>query len=467
MKTSNQLPVVCTIAGSDSGGGAGIQEDLKVFSSLGVYGTSVITALTAQNTLGVHAVKAVDPSFVKAQCEAVLADLQPCAIKTGMLENSAIIDVVAEALSSVNHAFYLIIDPVMIAKGGQPLLAQEAIKTLIMSLLPLADIVTPNIEEAEAILGLKIQTCEQARQAAQAIRELMHVNYKTLLNMPERKPLHAVYLKGGHLPGAEALDILCCDEGIFDFTHPRLASKNTHGTGCTFSAALCAFLASGTVIDDACAKAKKFVTHAIDASFDLGAGIGPTNPLFVLQKNDQRRHVLDELEKAWGLLASKQCKRIVAEVQMNMAYCLSWPDGIEDVAAFPGRIGVIGEKLMRFALPAFGASSHVARIALTINRFDSSFRAAMNVRFSEDFLDKAQELGFSIGKFSRSEEPEDVRIKEGSTLVWGVKKTILEMGFVPDLIFDRGSDGKEPMIRVLGKDPVEIVKKTISFADLQ
>lgn len=468
MKKSNQLPVVCTIAGSDSGGGAGLQEDLKVFSALGVFGTTVISALTAQNTLGVHGVMPVEPSFIKAQCNAVLSDLKPCSIKTGMLENVEIIKSVADTLLPVKSDFFLIVDPVMVAKGGHPLLAQNATETLVKRLLPIADVVTPNIEEAEAILGYRVATKAEAIQAAQTIREQMRAVYEKLDKKPDKTPFHAVYLKGGHLPEPkdEAVDVLVCEDGIFEFSVSRLASKNTHGTGCTLSAALCAYLAKGFGLKDACKKAKCFVTNAILASFELGTGIAPTNPLFLLQKNEQRKHVLNELEKAWDVLSSKPCKKIVAEVQMNIAYCLPYPDGIEDVAGFPGRLGVIGEKLMRFALPAFGGSSHVARIALTINRFDPEFKAAMNVRFSEEFLERARKLGYSIGEFSRQDEPEDVKIKEGSTLVWGVKKTILEMGFVPDLIFDRGSDGKEPMIRVLGKDPMDIVTKTVAFANL-
>lgn len=468
MKKSNKLPVVCTIAGSDSGGGAGIQEDLKVFSALGVFGTTVITALTAQNTLGVHGVMAVEPSFVTAQCHAVLSDLKPCSVKTGMLENQSIIEAVADALLPVKSDLFLIVDPVMVAKGGQPLLAQDATETLVKRLLLIADVVTPNTEETEAILGCKIATKTEAIQAAQTIRNLMRTFYEKLENKPEKTPFHAVYLKGGHLPEPEdeAVDILVCEDGVFEFSHLRLASKNTHGTGCTLSAALCAYLAQGFGLKDACEKAKRFVTNAIIASFELGAGISPTNPLFLLQKHEQGKQVLDELEKAWELLSVKPCKKIVAEVQMNMAYCVPQPDGIDDVAGFPGRIGVIGEKLVRFAPPAFGGSSHVARIALTINRLDPNFRTAMNVRFSEEFIERARSIGYSVGEFSRQDEPEDVKIKEGSTLVWGVKKTILEMGFVPDLIFDRGSDGKEPMIRVLGKTPMEIVEKTLAFANL-
>jgi hydroxymethylpyrimidine/phosphomethylpyrimidine kinase len=249
-----------TIAGSDSGGGAGIQADLKTFTALGVYGASAITALTAQNTLGVQGVFSIPADFVEEQIAAVLDDIGADAAKTGMLANNEIIRAVARALESRSFE-NLVVDPVMVSKSGHPLLEQEARNALKQHLLPLALVVTPNLFEAEQLAGFAVRGLEDMKAAARLIRGM--------------GPRYVV-IKGGHLPG-KATDILFDGETFWALTRDRVHSRNTHGTGCTFSAAITAFLARGLSVAEAVKKAKEFVTTAIAHSLDIGRGCGPTN----------------------------------------------------------------------------------------------------------------------------------------------------------------------------------------------
>lgn len=253
--------IACTIAGSDSGGGAGIQADVKTFQELGVFGTTAITALTAQNTLGVHDIHAVTPAFVVAQLDAILADFDVKAVKTGMLFSSDIIEAVASRLKG--EQLPLIIDPVMIAKGGQSLLQQQAITALKNTLLPLATVCTPNIPEAEALTGIVIDSEETMQQAAAHLLAC-GVQY--------------VVIKGGHAAGNTARDaIFTQHDAPFYVETSRANTKHTHGTGCTFSAALTACIAKGLSVREAIIEAKRFIDAAIKHPLGIGQGFGPTN----------------------------------------------------------------------------------------------------------------------------------------------------------------------------------------------
>ncbi|QSB10582.1 bifunctional hydroxymethylpyrimidine kinase/phosphomethylpyrimidine kinase [Lysinibacillus fusiformis] len=270
------MHIVTTIAGSDSGGGAGIQADLKTFQELKVFGTSVITALTAQNTLGVTGVYPIDVSFIKKQFEALVEDFSITAIKTGMLYSSAIIKTIASMIGELNIP--LIVDPVMIAKGGESLLQQEAIDALCSTLLPLATVVTPNIPEAETLTGRTIHHFEDMKEVAQSLLQL---------------GVQCVIIKGGHLTDPlYAIDYVFFKNGrSFSMQSPRIQTKNTHGTGCTFSAALTAFLGQGFAMEEAIIEAKKFIQLAIMYDLSIGNGHGPTNH-FAYQQHKEACEVI-------------------------------------------------------------------------------------------------------------------------------------------------------------------------------
>ncbi|MBU3932560.1 MAG: bifunctional hydroxymethylpyrimidine kinase/phosphomethylpyrimidine kinase [Proteobacteria bacterium] len=257
---------VLTIAGSDSGGGAGIQADLKTITVLGGFGMSVVTALTAQNTLGVHGIHEVPPEFVAAQFDAVATDIGVDAAKTGMLTSLEIIRVVAGKIRQYGIE-KLVVDPVMVAKGGMTMIHEEAKRTFIAELIPLAFVLTPNISEAEVLSGIRIATISDMREAARIIRDL-GAGY--------------VVVKGGHLRG-DPVDLLYDGREFREFVSPRIATADTHGTGCTYSAAIATGLAFGRDVAGAVAEAKRYITEAVRHAWRLGGGHGPTNhlaPLF-------------------------------------------------------------------------------------------------------------------------------------------------------------------------------------------
>ena len=255
------VPRVLTIAGSDSSGGAGIEADLKTFTALGVYGMAALTSVTAQNTMGVTGVHDLPADFVVEQIDSVAQDIGVDAAKTGMLSNADIIEAVAGAVVG-NGIGKLVVDPVMVAKGGARLLQEIALEALQECILPAALVVTPNIPEAEVLSGVTISNHGRLRKAAEQIYDA--------------GPRY-VLIKGGHLEGPDAIDYLYDGVQLREFTAPRINTKNTHGTGCTFSAAIAAYLAKGLDVAEAVQQAKEYLTHAIQHAFALGKGHGPLN----------------------------------------------------------------------------------------------------------------------------------------------------------------------------------------------
>lgn len=252
-------PVALSIAGSDPSGGAGIQADLKTFHQFGVYGEAAITLLTVQNTQNVFEVKCLDPGFVAAQIRAVVEDIPPQAAKTGALGEPAIVDAVAEL--AADFKFPLVVDPVMISKHGAPLIAEAARHALLNHLLLHCTLVTPNLHEAAALAGIPVDARGSMIEAARIIHGRTGAS---------------VLVKGGHLSG-EALDILLHDDAVYDFVAPRIETVHTHGTGCTYSAAITAALALGCDVPSAVARGKTFITQAIRTNPGLGRGSGPVN----------------------------------------------------------------------------------------------------------------------------------------------------------------------------------------------
>jgi len=259
------IPRVLTIAGSDAGGGSGIQGDLKTFTVLGTYGLSVITALTAQNTLGVQAIADVEARFVAAQLDSVLGDIGADAVKTGMMNTREVIEVVADALERYKVP-HIVVDPVMIAKSGHRLLREDAVRVMKERLLPLASVVTPNIEEA-AILA-DIPPIEDARGMGEAAKEIVALGAR------------AVIVKGGHLLGDTSDDLWFNGKEMVMLSSPRFDKRHTHGTGCAFSAALAAYLAKGLYFIEATRYAKNFVSEAIRTAESIGSGNSPVNHLW-------------------------------------------------------------------------------------------------------------------------------------------------------------------------------------------
>lgn len=328
------MRIALTIAGSDSGGGAGIQADLKTFSALGIFGTSAITSLTAQNTIGVEGIFDVSPHFVGLQIDAVAKDIGIDAAKTGMLSSSKIVIKVSEKIKE-HKIKKLVVDPVMVAKSGDHLLRTEAKDALIKKLLPLAYVITPNTEEAKVLTGINIQNIKDMKRAARKIVEWGIKN---------------VVIKGGHLTG-NALDLFYNGKEFIEYPSERIKTKNTHGTGCTFSAAIAAELAKGNNLKDAIRTAKDYITTAIRYSLDIGKGHGPTNHFANMYREIDRYYLIEELERALERLKNGKIGRLIPEVQSNFGLSLPFARDYCDIIAFPGRIIRFGDDIRTLSSP--------------------------------------------------------------------------------------------------------------------
>jgi len=433
------MKIAMTIAGVDPGGGAGVAADLKTFAALGVHGTCIITSVTAQNTQGVLNSFDIPTGFIKEQFDAVASDIKIDCVKTGMLSSPAIVRTVAGLIKK--ERLPLVIDPVMAAEAGGTLLENEAVEVLIDELLPMCAVITPNVSEAQRLSGMKINDISDARKAARIISEL---------------GAKAVIVTGGHLKGTDIL----YSNGEFIQIEGRLIKGGTHGSGCTHSAVITAELSRGTALIEAAHRAKEFVEQAITLSFNIGKGAAPVNQIGHTLSDARRYGVIKNLEEALDVIKkSRGFSNLIPEVGCNIAMGITNASSIQDVAAVSGRIVRLKNEPHAVGCVAFGASSHIARIVLTAMQYDNSMRAAMNIRYSEDALAVCEDLGFCIASFRREDEPEGV-----STMEWGVSDAIRREGKVPDVIFDKGSVGKEAMIRLIGRDALEAAQKATKIA---
>lgn len=436
-----KTPVVLTIAGSDSGGGAGIAADLKTFSTLGVHGTCAITAVTSQNTMGVQSTFDLPADVVSDQIDAVCSDMEVTCAKTGMLASPDIVMKVAECVKK--YGLRLVIDPVMAAEAGGDLLTKDAFLIMKEELLPLCEVITPNIHEASALSGISIRNLDDARDAAKVIASA---------------GARHVIITGGHLDASDL--VYCPAQEEFTLVPGDFVEGGTHGSGCTYSAALAAYLASGYDVVDAARAAKEFVENAIKASISVGHGVGPVNQISTIRQDAARYQVLEDVMNAVDMLMEcKEFANLVPEVGCNVAMAVPGACDVSDVAAVAGRIVRLKGRPACVGCVEFGASSHVARIILAAMQYDSTYRASVNIRYSKEVLDICREMGLSMSSFSRAEEPEHTH-----TMDWGVSHAIELYGSVPVIIFDEGGMGKEPMVRVLGRSAQDVAKTATEVA---
>lgn len=439
------MRTLLSIAGSDPSAGAGSQQDLKVATLLGVYGLTVITAITAQNSLGVQSWKPLAPDLVAAQLTSILSDVQVDAVKIGMLATAGIVREVATALRHKEAP--IVLDPVLAASDGSVLLEELGIQALKEELLPLATVLTPNLAEAGLLLQRRITDVAGMAAAAQ---DLLRLGPK------------AVLLKGGHLTGPP-VDVLADGHDVYHLPGDRLPGQHTHGTGCALAAALAAHLAQGRSLPEAVNQARALVAEAIRWGLPLGTGRGPVHTAAPFLREQERWPVLQSLAAAAARLQQHDITDLIPEVQSNLGYATIYPRGIADVAAFPGRLLRSPQGLLIPREPAFGASRHIAAIILTANRVFPQIRAAMNIRYVEEVELLAPLLHLQVAHFDRSQEPPEVKAREGGTLAWGVASVLSPGQPPPDLIYDRGEWGKEAMIRVLGTDPMDVVTKVLAL----
>jgi hydroxymethylpyrimidine kinase / phosphomethylpyrimidine kinase / thiamine-phosphate diphosphorylase len=438
--------VALTIAGSDSGGGAGIQADIKTFSALGVFGKTVITSITSQNTLGVQGVDDLPVGIVESQLKAILADGQFQAVKTGMLGNEKIVKSIATLLKR-HRVKKLVVDPVIFSSSGKKLLTAPGVMAMKEHLLPLADIVTPNIKEAEALSGIKIRKPADRKRA---VREILKTGAR------------AVVLTGGHLKGKPE-DLFLDSRGMELLSSERILASDPHGTGCVFSSAITAGLAVGLKSLPAVKEAKIFMSEAILGQVVSGKGNASVEPLSELYREREKASAMVEMKKALQILREERIGQLVPEVQTNIGLALCNAKKHEDVLAIPGRIIKNGNEIFMGAEPKFGGSRHVANIVLTVMRHDPKKRAVMNIKYTDDLLKICKRLKFKIAFFDRADEPKKVRVREGSSLEWGTQNALTSYGSVPDIIYDLGGIRKEEMIRVIADDMQSLLKKILSI----
>jgi hydroxymethylpyrimidine/phosphomethylpyrimidine kinase len=425
-------PTALTIAGSDSSGGAGVQADLKSFHIAGVQGATAITAITAQNTQGVDSIFPLPIQVIEQQIVAVVNDYQELAAKTGMLYSPEI----ARHVADLMEGFPLVVDPVMESTTRHTLAKNDLVDAIVENLVPIASIITPNLDEAIILSGMEIKTMEDLREACCVLYDMGAAN---------------ILITGSHHTES-VTDILYDGHKFHSFTLP-LFHRDAHGSGCTLSAFLAAFLSRRLDVKKAVARAKQFSWTAIFNAKSPGLGVGVVwqskHPLPVL--NQEKTTVWYTLQTAINNLLGFLPSFLVPEVGINLAFALPNATAYSDICAIAGRI-ISKDGPVQVGECRFGASRHIASIVLAAMQHNPAKRAAMNIAYSKQILHACRLAGFTIGTFDRSNEPSGV-----STMEWGTNQAINIFGQVPDIVWDSGGEGKEAMIRVIGEKPDSVV----------
>lgn len=425
-------PVVLTVAGSDSGGGAGIQADLKTIEALGGFGTSVITSITAQNTQGVSSTHLVPEAEIESQLTAIMTDFSVRAIKTGMLATADNFAVVNENIGL--HDIPLVVDPVMVATSGDRLLEPEA-EAKYTDLIGNATIVTPNVDEAEALTGIDVTDTASAITAGEELLE---------------SGVDAALVKGGHVPGDTVTDVLVHEAKTLTFEHPRVDSAATHGSGCTLSSAIAVHLARDEPITTAVEASVEFMERAVRYPLDVGEGPGSVHHLATIRNQAAANTVRENVEEIIESCVANSVRSLVPEVGMNIVGALPYAETTSEVAAVEGRITKKINTVTANRGVRFGASSHVARFLLTCREHDPALQFAANCRWSPAIEDAIQSLPWESAMFERDAEPSPDF--EGSTMQWAAEHVFQESETTPVAITDEGGVGKEPMTRLLAPD---------------
>jgi len=427
------------IAGSDSMGGAGIQADLKTAATLGVHASTVVTAVTSQNTKGVHNIHMVPLEHIASQFEAIADDVGFDAVKVGMLGDKDVAELVYSFLKKYKKP--LIIDPVLFAQSGGKLSDSD----IFAKLFKVATLITPNAKEAEALTNLRIETEKDMERAARQLA----------------KTSDAVLVKGGDT--AINVDVLCVEDEIVSFPIKRIDTENSHGTGCSLATAIACFILKGMPLRDAVFEGRKFVRLALMGGYPLGSKFGTIDQLAFIKKEAKRYEILKELFAAYQSLRNKGLGCLIPEVQSNLVYLLPYGETSDDVAGFPGRIIRHFDDIYAPFYPDFGVSKHMASVVLAAHRYFPEIKAAMAIKFSEKILEILESLSFNVASFDRKREPKIIKEREGSSLDWGVSNACENLKTPPDAIFDRGDVGKEAVIRIFGKTPSDVAKKVLKL----
>lgn len=434
--------VALSIAGSDSSGGAGVQADLDAFGFLGVHGACVVTCVTAQNTHGVASVFRLPIETIASQLDAVFDDMKIAAIKTGMLYDADVVNCVTRKLKSVDVP--VVVDPVLVATSGDTLSTSSLVKALKNRLLPQSFLVTANIPEASTITGVPIYSVKDMKTAG---KQIYTYGVKNVI-------------KGGHLPGKHAVDVLYDGKQFHLFSLPRIPKRTMHGSGCTLSALITGHLAQGDTVVDAVQKAKYDVWSMILSGYKPGRGMDVLDhqacfilPTSVTKKEDIALWVTlkDAVEKLVTILPSS----LIPEVGTNFVYAKKKAQTPQDVCGIDGRIIRSKNTIRIYGDINFGCSKHMASVVLAAQTKHPTIRSALNITYSKETIQRCKKIGFTIASFDRNKEPTTAP----STMEWGTQQAIKKTTHTPDIIYDKGDIGKEPMIRILGTKPTDIIQK--------
>ena len=437
--------IALSIAGFDPSGGAGIQADLKAFNSLGVHGTTVVTCITVQNTQRVTDIYKIPLNIIKKQFDILIEDIKIDAVKTGMLYNLEIVKCISKKIKK--HKLKVIVDPVIAATSGDALSDKNFVNSMKKELLPYSYMITPNIHEAQVLSKKKILTLEDVKKACTIIHK-MGPQY--------------VLITGGHLNGDYALDVIYNGKEYAVFSLPKISDKIIHGSGCTFSSLITGFLALGEKPNNAAERSKNILWNMIYQSYNLNKGPDIVNASLNIPRdvpysfqNNECFNIWLELKESVEILISLLPIDYIPEVGINVGYALAKAKNQKDICSIDGRIVKTLCGGIRSGNICFGASKHIASVILAVMSFNSDIRCAMNLKYSEEIIKQCKKVGFSIGSFNRTYEPSAV----SSTLDWGTKEVITQLNYIPDIIFDTGAIGKEPMIRLLGRNPKDLIEK--------
>ena len=426
---------VLSIAGSDPSSGAGIQGDLKTYSALGVYGLTVVTAITSQNTLKFSDVEEISARIIKDQLESVLSDFKIDAIKIGMVYSSSVIQAIYSKLKG--KKIPMVLDPVFKSTTGGVLLQTDALPDFKRMLVPLAFVITPNIMEAERLTGMRIRTRNDVRRAVVQIQQMGTKN---------------VVIKGGHLNGKNVTDFVLEGTRFYSFSGKRTLRTN-HGGGCSFSASLAVSLAKGRTLSDSVKFAKEFTMKSIKNSQKVGKGI------FIVKVDNVDKIEKDLANAITDFSNIKNVYKLIPECQTNFVFSKPSPRSLGDVLGVSGRIVKTGETVTVAGSLKYGGSKHVASAVLEMNRKFPNIRSALNVKYDARRIRKGIAKRFSVLSYDRIVEPLKTKTKEGYTISWGIRNAIKNAKRPPDLIFHKGDVGKEPMILLFGKEPKDILTK--------
>ena len=444
MKTGSRFPTAMTVAGSDPSGGAGIHADIKTFESLGVFATSAITAVTVQNTTEVKGIFPIGPEIVSDQITTILEDVGTDAVKTGLLFDEGIVEAVGYALEGLDTPF--IIDPVIISSSGTRLLSRSGVDSLKKHLFPKADLITPNIPEAEMLTGKKIEDIDDMIHLGGLLRDMGP---------------GAVLVTGGHLQGDRITDVLVSEDGIRRYEKERIPRSETHGTGCVLSAAITAYVARGRALEMSVEAAQDLVQRSIQFSLK-GNRKNIAEPMAFIRNEAARYPTLAETRRCMEMLEKENIYGLIPEVSSNFVVCLPYALNTEETVGVEGRIVRFKDRIHTHN-PWFGVSDHVARFLINIREHDLSVTSSMNIKLTKRIKERCKELSYEISYAPRQDEPGLNKRAEHQTMGWAAHHVMREREKAPDIIIDEGEVGKEPMIRVLAHSPAGLVKKILDI----